>query len=168
MDGVDNIVQILKSISPIGYKFSKKNKQFDKTFKNMSLENLIKTLNYHPKLRDEFCPSPEYLNNINKYEVNFNNSNEYIKEYSNLNNLPIVVENKNCLKNGTFNPDYELNYLSNKEEKKKIQEEKEQRKKERLEERLKRLKIWKESDANPDWGKYHPNYDFVKKKIIKW
>ena len=166
MDGVDNIVQILKSISPIGYKFSKKNKQFDKTFKSMSLENLIKTLNYHPKLRDEFCPSPEYLNNINKYEVNFNNSNEYIKEYSNLNNLPIVVENKNCLKNGTFNPDYELNYLSNKEEKKKIQEEKEQRKKERLEERLKRLKIWKESDANPDWGKYHPNYDFVKKKII--
>ena len=165
MEGVDNIMQILKSITPIRYKFSKKNKELDKTFKSMSLQNLIKTIDYHPKLHDEFYPAPEFLNNKNKYEVNFKNSEEYIKEFSDLNNLPLVISNRNCLKNGTFNPDYDMNHLDNKEEKKKIMEAKEQRKRERLEERLKRLKFWKESDSNIDWGKYHPNYDFIRKKI---
>ena len=44
MEGPDNIMSILKSITPIKFKFSKKNKQLDKTFKSMSLQNLIRNL----------------------------------------------------------------------------------------------------------------------------
>ena len=162
----DNIKSILRSLTPIRYKFSKENKLLDKTFKTMSLRNLVKNLDYHPKVKDEFAPAPEFLNNKNKYELNFRNSNEYIKELSDLNNLPLVINNKNCLKNGTFNPDYDGNILSNKDEKKKVIEEKEKRKRDRLEDRIKRLKNWRESDSNVDSLKYHPNYDFIKKKIF--
>lgn len=165
MEGKDNIMSILKSITPIKYKFSKKNREFDKTFKTMSLQNLMKSLDYHPKLQDEFAPSPEFLNNKNKYEINFKNSNEYIKELSDLNNLPLVVSNKNCLKDGKFNEDFDINPLSNKEEKMKVLENKEKRKKERLEEKFKRFKILKEDDSNVDSLKYNPNYDFIRKKI---
>ena len=166
MEVRDNIMTILKSITPIRYKFSKEYKQLDKAFKSMSLQNLMKSLDYHPKLKDEFAPSPEFLNNKNKYEINFKNSNEYIKELSDLNNLPLIANNKNCLKNGQFNDEYDINPLNNKEEKKKIMEEKERRKRERLEERLRRFKLWKESDSNTDSLKYNPNYDFIKKKVF--
>jgi hypothetical protein len=166
MEVRDNIMTILKSITPIRYKFSKEYKQLDKAFKSMSLQNLMKSLDYHPKLKDEFAPSPEFLNNKNKYEINFKNSNEYIKELSDLNNLPLIANNKNCLKNGQFNDEYDINSLNNKEEKKKIMEEKERRKRERLEERLRRFKLWKESDSNTDSLKYNPNYDFIKKKVF--
>ena len=164
-EGPDNIISILKSIAPIKYKFSRKNKEFDKTFKNKSLENLLKTLDYHPKIQDEYAPSPEFLNHRNQYDINFKNSSNYIKEFSDLNNLPLVINNRNCLKNGTFNPDYEINPVKNKEEQKLILLEKEKRKKERLQDRLERLKRWRESDNNLDPGKYHPNYDVIRKKI---
>ena len=165
MEGNDNIMSILKSINPISFKFSKKNKELDKTFKSMSLQNLLKHLDYHPKIQDEYTPSPEFLKNKNKFEINFKNSNEYIKELSDLNNLPLIMNNRNCLKNGKFNEDYDMGRLSNKEEKMKLNEEKDKRKKERIEERLKKLKLWKEGDSNVDSLKYNPNYDFIKKKI---
>ena len=164
-EGPDNIITILKSIAPIKHKFSRKNKEFDKTFKNMSLEYLLRTLDYHPKIHDEYSPSPEFLNHKNQYDINFQNSCNYIKEFSDLNNLPLVMNNRNCLKNGTFNPDYEINPVKNKEEQKLILLEKEKRKKERLQDRLERLKKWRESDSSLDPGKYHPNYDFIRKKI---
>ena len=167
MEVRDNIMTILKSITPIRYKFSKENRQFDNAFKTRSLQSLIKSIDYHPKLKDEFAPSPEFMNNKNnKYEINFKNSDEYIKELSDLNNLPLIVNNKNCLKNGKFNDDFDISPLSNKEEKKKIMEEKERRKRERLEERLKKLKLWRESDSNTDSLKYNPNYELKKKKIF--
>ena len=164
-EGSDNIISILKSIAPIKYKYSRKNREFDKTFKNMSLENLLRTLDYHPKIYDEYAPSPEFLNHKNQYDINFQSSCNYIKELSDLNNLPLVINNRNCLKNGTFNPDYETNPVKNKEEQKQILLEKEKRKKERVQDRLERLKKWRQSDSNLDPGKYHPNYDFIKRKI---
>ena len=161
----DNIIPILKSIVPIKYKYSQKNKKLDKTFKYMSLDNLLKKLDYKPKIYDEFAPDPEFLNRKNQFDINFQSSNEYINELSDLNNLPLVMKNKNFLKNGTFNPDYEVNPVKDKNEQKKILLEKERRKKEILQIRIDRLKKWKESQSIVDPGKYHPNYDFVKKRI---
>ena len=161
----DNILTILKSMPKINYTFSRKNREFNKTFKNKSLETLLRILDSHPKIHDEYTPSQEFLNNRNKYEINFQNSDNYIKEFSDLNNLPLVMSNRNCLKNGTFNPDYDLNPVKSKEEQKLIILEKEKRKRERLQDRLERLKKWRESDSSLDPGKYHPNYNFIKKKI---
>ena len=161
----DNIITILKSIPRIKFNYSKQNKDLDKTFKNKSLGNLLKSLNYHPKLHDEYAPSPDFLNHRNQYDINFQNSDNYIKEYSDLNNLPLVVNNRNYLKNGAFNPDYELNPVKSKDEQNIMNIERERRKKERLKERLEKLKKWRQSDSNIDPGKYHPNYDYIRKKI---
>lgn len=163
--GPDNIISILKSIQPIKYKFSQKNRELDKSFKHMSLESLLKSLDYKPKIYDEFAPDPEFLNRKNQFDINFQSSSDYIRELSDLNNLPIVMSNKNFLKNGTFNPDYEMNPVKDKDEQKKILIEKERRKKERLQIRLDRLKKWRQSNNSLDPGKYHPNYDFIKRKI---
>ena len=163
--GPDNIISILKSIQPIKYKYSQKNREFDKSFKTRSLENLLKGLDYKPKIYDEYAPDPEFLNRKNQFDINFQSSNEYIRELSDLNNLPLVMSNKNFLKNGTFNPDYEINPVKDKNEQKKILFEKERRKKERLQMRLDRLKKWRQSNNSLDPGKYHPNFDFVKRKI---
>jgi hypothetical protein len=163
--GPDNIISILKSIQPIKYKYSQKNRDFDKSFKTRSLENLLKGLDYKPKIYDEYAPDPEFLNRKNQFDINFQSSNEYIRELSDLNNLPIVMSNKNFLKNGTFNPDYEINPVKDKDEQKKIMLEKERRKKERVQIRLDRLKKWRQSNNSLDPGKYHPNYDFIKRKI---
>ena len=160
----DNILTILKSMPKINYTFSRKNREFNKTFKNKSLEPLLRILDSNPKIHNEYTPSQEFLNNRNKYEINFQNSDNYIKEFSDLNNLPLVMSNRNCLKNGTFNPDYDLNPVKSKEEQKLIILEKEKRKRERLQDRLERLKKWRESDSSLDPGKYHPNYNFIKKK----
>ena len=160
----DNIINILKSIPVIKHNYSKKNKEFDKAFKNKSLEYLLKKLDYHPKIHDEYMPSSEFLNHRNQYDINFQNSVNYIKEYSDLNNLPLVKNNRNFLKNGAFNPDYEYP-IKNKEEQKSIILEKEKRKKEWLQKRINRLKNWRQNDSNIDPGKYHPNYDFIRKKI---
>ena len=163
--GPDNIISILKSIQPIKYKYSQKNRDLDKSFKTRSLENLLKGLDYKPKIYDEYAPDPEFLNRKNQFDINFQSSNEYIKELSDLNNLPLVMSNKNFLKNGTFNPDYEINPVKDKDEQKKIMLEKERRKKERVQIRLDRLKKWRQSNNSLDPGKYHPNYDFIKRKI---
>jgi len=163
--GRDNIISILKSIQPINYKYSQKNRDLDKSFKTRSLENLLKSLDYKPKIYDEYAPDPEFLNRKNQFDINFQSSNEYIRELSDLNNLPLVMSNKNFLKNGTFNPDYEINPVKNKDDQKKILLEKERRKKERLQIRLDRLKKWRQSNNSLDPGKYHPNYDFIKRKI---
>ena len=84
MDGSDNLMLILKSLTPIKSHYSKMNKELDIEFKNMSLKNLIKNLNCHYKVKDELSPSPEFLKNRNKFEISFRNSNKYIKELSNI------------------------------------------------------------------------------------
>ena len=145
MEDSDNIMNILKSITPIKYTYSKRKKAIDNSFKHMSLQRLIKNMNYHPKIIDEFAPAPEFLKKGNKYNINFKKSNAYIKELSDLSKLPIINNKKN---------------LDNK----KI-DEKEKRKKERLSERYKRLYFFKKKNSSVDSLIYNPNYDYIKKKI---
>ena len=168
MEHKDRIMSILKSLTPIGYKFSRKNRELDETFKTMSLQNLMRVIDHHPKYHDEFTLPSEYLNNRNVYGINFKNSNEYIDELSDLNNLPIVIHNKNYLKGGKFNEEYDINSLNNKKEKMKILREKEKRKKEREKERFKIFKKRKYENSKVDSLKYNPNYNFIKRKIFSF
>ena len=123
MEGSDNIMNLLKSLKPIKYTYSKSKKAIDESFKHMSLQNLIKHLDYHHKFIDEFSPSPEFLKNENKYDINFRNSNAYIKELSDLNKLPLIANKKNS--------------------EKKIKIEEENRKKESFDKRYKKSIIFK-------------------------
>ena len=166
MKGKDKIMSILKSLTPIKYKFSRNNKELDKIFKTRSLHHLMKVINHHPKFHDELELPKDYLNNRDIQGINFKNSNEYIKELSDLNNLPLVVHNKNYLKNGKFNDEYNIEQLSNKnkEVKMRLLRLKEKRKKEK--EKLKIFKLRKVEDSKVDSLKYNPNYDFIKRKIF--
>ena len=160
----DNINRILKSISPIKSTFSKMSKKLDKSFKYSSLDNLIKSLDVKYIYKDQFEPKPEIVLHKNDYNVNFQNSYDFLDELSDLNNLPLVLQNKNCLKDGDFNPDFENEYGKKEINKKYILEEGDKRKRERLLKRIELLRKFKASDSNIDPGKYHPNYDAIKKR----
>ena len=163
MEGSDNLMEILKSITPIKKNYSKRNRELDRTFKNVSLGSLIKNLNSKIKYKDEFSPSPEYLKNKNKFEINFKNSYTYIKELSDINNLPILAKNKYYIKNGLFKDDFDFNF-NIEEEKKKEMIEKENTKKDKFKERLKKLKILKRNGSDIYSIKNNSDFDFIKKK----
>ena len=146
MESSDNIMRILKSIKPIKYTYSKRQKALNKSFKNRSLQSLIKQLENHHKLVDEFSPSPEFLKNENKFDINFRNSNAYIKELSDLNKLPLIANYKNF-------------------EKKKNEEE-EKNKQEQLKDIYKKSKIFKKKNSNNGLLIYNPNYDYIRKKVF--
>ena len=42
MEGSDNIMSIFNSITPIKYSYSKSNRELNRIFKNLSLENIKK------------------------------------------------------------------------------------------------------------------------------
>ena len=91
MEVSDSMMLILNSITPIKYAYSKRNRELNKIFKKMSLESLKKNLACRVKIKDEFSPSPEFLKDKNKFEINLKNSYEYIKELSDINNLPLLA-----------------------------------------------------------------------------
>jgi len=164
IENFDNIDRILKSIVPIKYTFSNISKKLDKSFKFSSLDNLVKSLDVKYVYKDQFEPTPEIVLHKNDYNINFQNSYEYLDELSDINNLPFVLQNKNCLKDGEFNPDFEYETGKNVVNKKYLIEEQSKRKMDRLKKRIERLKKFRESDSNIDSGKYHPNYDAIKRR----
>ena len=58
MEGSDNIMLMLNSLTPIKCTYSKRNRKLNRTFKIVSLENIFKNLKCHHKIKDEFSPSP--------------------------------------------------------------------------------------------------------------
>ena len=162
MEGSDNIMSIFNSITPIKYSYSKSNRELNRIFKNVSLENIKKNLNVRHKVKDVFSPSSEFLKNKNKFEINFKNSYSYIQELSNINNLPLLANNKIYIKKCSTNDDFVLN---TKVVKKKIKEEMDKRNKDIFIKKLKKVKSYKIFEPETDSLRYNPNYDFIKKKI---
>ena len=161
---IDNINRILKSISPKANTYSKMSKKLDMSFKYANLENLIKSLDVKYVYKDQFEPEEEVVIHKNDYNVNFQSSYDILAKLSDLNNLPLVLQNKNCIKDGEFNPDFEYDTGKKEINKKYIKEEEDKRKKERLKKRIELLKRFKENDSNIDSGNYHPNYDAIKRR----
>ena len=159
----DNIISIVKSLHPINYLYSKQNKDYDKYFRSSSLKGLIKQINSHPKFNEFLKPgeSFEELNakNDTYMDVNFKSTFNYIEELSNLKNLPLVLLNKNYYKKGKFNNDYE-EHSKKKDKKKKLLEEKKKNKKQRISQ----IKNSGDAEVTLDPGRYHPNYDFIKRR----
>ena len=162
MEGSDNIMSIFNSITPIKYSYSKSNRELNRIFKNVSLENIKKNLNIRHKVKDVFSPSSEFLKNKNKFEINFKDSYSYIQELSNINNLPLLANNKIYIKKCSTNDDFVLN---TKVVKKKIKEEMDKRNKDIFIKKLKKVKSYKIFEPETDSLRYNPNYDFIKKKI---
>ena len=156
----DNIISIVKALKPIDYLYSKQNKDYDKIFRSSSLRGLIRQINSRPKYNEFLKPgeSLEELNHKNKtiMNINFKSTFNYIEELSNLKNLPMVLLNKNIIKRGRFNSDYEEN-MNNSKRKNKNDKKKKKKK-------IQQIKNRGDADVTLDPGRYHPNYDFIKKR----
>ena len=159
----DNIISIVKSLRPINYLYSKQNKDYDKFFSSSSLKGLIKQINSKPKY-NEFLKPGESLEELKKnknnvLDINFKNTFNYLEELSNLKNLPMVLLNKKLYKRGRFNNDYEESLTSN--ERRKRYKENEKKKKQ---EKISNIKNSGDAEVTLDPGRYHPNYNFIKKR----
>ena len=160
----DNIISIVKSLRPINYLYSKQNKDYDKFFRSSSLKGLIRQINARPKYNEFLKPgeSLEELNNKNNtiLNVNFKSTFNYLEELSNLKNLPMVLVNKKLFKRGRFNDDYAEHSLNSNEKRKKNKENEKKKKKEKIAQ----IKNSGDADVTLDPGRYHPNYNFIKKR----
>ena len=161
----DNITRILKSIHPIRRPFSKISKELNQSFKYSSLGNLLNKLDKKQIYIDKFIPPPDKTPHKNDYDINFQNSIDYINELSDINNLPLVAKNKNYLINGEFNPDFEIENMRRENNKNYFIQLKELRKKQKIKKSKEILKKFKDSDSNLILGKYNPNFDSVKPRI---
>ena len=159
----DNIISIVKSLRPINYLYSKQNKDYDKFFRSSSLKGLIKQINSKPKYNELLKPgeSLEVLKNNknNVLDVNFKSTFNYLEELSNLKNLPMVLLNKKYYKRGRFNNGYEDSLNSN-ERRKRIKENEKKKK----QEKISNIKNSGDAEVTLDPGRYHPNYNFIKKR----
>ena len=156
----DNFNSIIKSLKPIKDKFSKQSYKHDKYFKKSSLQALEKNL-YGPKKSPEnFYTSKLYRSIDLMYNLS-NDCYDYIENLKGLKNIPIKINKKgfNFVKN-LYNPEFETkpedrylfqdnkpNYIYN------------------LKKYNQNKKIFKFAVYALDPGYYHPNYNFVKKRI---
>ena len=159
-NGKDTIFSLVKTMSPINYLYSKQSKTYDKFFRCSSLKGLIKQINSKPKI-NEFLKPGETLEDANKKSkeimgINFKSTFNYLKELSDLKKLHIFLSKKNNYKIGKFSSsdeDISNNNSKNKNIKKKKR-------------RYNILKIKNSGDADTtlDPGRYHPNYDYIKRR----
>ena len=161
----DNITRILKSIHPIKRSFSKISKELNHSFKYSSLGNLLSKLDKKQIYIDKFIPPPDKTPHKNDYDINFQNSIDYINELSDINNLPLVAKNRNYLINGEFNLDFEIENMRRENNKKYFVELKELRKRQKIKKSKEILERYKDNDSNLILGKYNPNFDSVKPRI---
>ena len=155
----DNIIALVKTLRPIKYIYSKQNKDFNKYFRGSNLEDLMKQINIQHKF-NEFLKPGESLDEYNSknfiMDVNFRSTFNYIDELSKLKNLPLTILKKNKKQN-----------LSNHYKEKKKQNKNKNKRKINDKKNIMLIKLKNKADENAtlDPGRYHPNYDFIKKRI---
>ena len=161
----DNIISIVKSIRPINYLYSKQNKDYDKFFRSSSVKGLIKQINTKQTFNEFLIPgeSMEDLDNKKNtfMDVNFKSTFNYIEQLSNLKNLPMTLVSKSYYKKGKNKNNYE-NRTNSKFNKKKLLDAKKKKKLEKISQ-IKNCGD-EESINTLDPGRYHPNYDFIKRR----
>lgn len=159
----DNFNAIVKSLKPIKYKFSKESLKHDEYFKKSSVKMLEKNLNAPKKSPDNFYTSKLYKN----LDYIYNLSNEpfdYAQNLKGEKNIPIKIRKRgiNFIKN-LYNPEFE----EQKEENHLLYENNKKRNNNRF--NIKQLNkpknIFKFKIFALDPGYYHPNYNYIKKRI---
>ena len=159
----DNIISIVKSLHPINYLYSKQNRDYEKHFRNSSLKGLIKQINTRKTFNEFLIPGESIEDLDNKkntfMDVNFKSTFNYIEELSNLKNLPMTLVSKSYYKRKRYNNKSE-NKNNSKFNKKKLLDEK---KKKKLE-KISHIKNSGDEEITLDPGRYHPNYDFIKRR----
>ena len=156
----DNFQSIIKSLKPIKDKFSKQSFKHDEYFKKSSFETLEKNLHGPKKSPENFYTSKLYNNLDYMYHLK-NDSYDYLENLKGIKNIPINVKKVgfNFVKN-LYNPEFETNPEENF-----FHKEKKRNNTNNLKKYYQNKKIFKYSVYALDPGYYHPNYNYVKKRI---
>ena len=155
----DNFDSIINSLKPIKYKFSNQSIQIDKYFKNLNIESIEKKLHSKGKPPGRFKDSLLYKNIDNIYNISAE-SYDYLEDMNGVKKMPIKVETKgpNFVKN-LYNLEFERKIdellLKKKEEEQKMNAKKS----------IKFIKKIRQPFFGLDPGYYHPNYNYIKKRI---
>ena len=155
----DNFDNIINSLKPIKYKFSTQSHQLDKIFKNLNIESIEKKLHSKGKPPDTFKDSLLYKNIDNTYNISAD-CYDYFEDINGMKKMPIKVETKgqNFVKN-LYNPEFEKKIdellLNKKDDEPKISHKN----------MIKFYKGIHQPSFGLDPGYYHPNFNYVKKRI---
>ena len=156
----DNFNSIIKSLKPIKDKFSRQSFNHDKYFQKSSFETLEKNISGPKKSPESFNTSKLYKNLNYIYNIS-NDCYDYIENLKGIKNIPIRINKKGFkfVKN-LYNPEFETKpeetYLYNENKRNYISN---------LKKIYKNKKIFKFEVYALDPGYYHPNYNYVKKRI---
>ena len=155
----DNFDNLINSLKPIEYKFSNQSLRFDKIFNKLNLEELEKKLHEKGKHPATFKDSLLYKKVDEIYDLS-GACYDYFEDMNGIKKMPIKVGNRG--------PDY-VKHLYNPEFEKKIDElmfdKKEEETKMYRKEEIKFYQGIKQPSFGLDPGYYHPNYNYVKKRI---
>jgi hypothetical protein len=155
----DNFDNIINSLKPIKYKFSTQSHQLDKIFKKLNIESIEKKLHSKGKPPETFKDSLLYKNIDNTYNINAE-CYDYFEDINGIKKMPIKVEvkGKNFVKH-LYNPEFERKIdeklLNQKEDEPKINNKN----------IIKFYKGIHQPSFGLDPGYYHPNFNYVKKRI---
>ena len=156
----DNFKSIIKSLKPIKDKFSKQSFNHDKYFKKSSLEILGRNL-YGPKKTPENFYTSKLYKNLN-YMYNLSNDcYDYMENLKGVKNIPIKINKNgfNFVKN-LYNPEFEK-----KPEESYLDNDNKNNYRYNLKKYNQNKKIFKFAVYALDPGYYHPNYNYVKRRI---
>jgi len=155
----DNFDNIINSLKPIKYKFSTQSHQLDKIFKKLNIESIEKKLHSKGKPPEAFKDSLLYKNIDNTYNISAE-CYDYFEDINGIKKMPIKVEvkGKNFVKH-LYNPEFERKIdeklLNQKEDEPKINNKN----------IIKFYKGIHQPSFGLDPGYYHPNFNYVKKRI---
>ena len=157
-DNFDTIVNSLKTLKPIKFKFSNQSIKCDKYFKNLNIESLEKKLHQKGKPPPTFHDTILYKHINKTYNLN-EECYEYFEDMNGEKKMPIKIEKKTPEINKNFSiPEFERKIdellLPKKEEEKKYTYRNEN----------KFFKGIKRPFLGSDPGYYHPNYKIIEKR----
>ena len=157
-DNFDTIVNSLKNLKPIKFKFSNQSTKCDKYFKNLNIESLEKQLYKKGKPPPTFHDTILYKHIDKTYNLN-DECYEYFEDLNGEKKMPIKIEKKT--------PDI-INHLSSPEFERKIDELLLSKKEEETKFIYRKEKKFYKGINRPffglDPGYYHPNYKIIEKR----
>ena len=159
---IDSFEDILNSIKPVKFKYSNKSYQFDKIFNKFGIESLERKLYAKRRPPMTFKDSALYQNIEKTYGLS-KEAFGYLEDINGVKKMPIKIESKGIdFDKKLYNAQLERKineFLLN------IKEEIKESKNINTTNKIENKKIKKRISSGLDPGYYHPNYNFVKRRI---
>ena len=152
----DNILSIIKTLSPIKYLYSRQNKAYDKYFRGANLKDFVKQINSQKTINKYLAPDErleEFDDKNTDIKPTHKNSFNYFEELSNLKKISfsVFLKKNKTSKNNSENKKDNKNKIIEKTKEIKII-------------KLNKKKKKKDIIITIEPGRYNPNYDYIRRR----